>query len=83
MLSTPGLVQVFCLFMVAFASLVTVQVLWAGPYLHDVYGLDTVERGNVLLGMASCRPLACWWSVRSIALQHAQVGVGGLGMLWH
>ena len=38
--------------MVAFASLVTVQVVWAGPYLHDVYNLDTVERGNVLLGMA-------------------------------
>ena len=52
MLSTPGLVQVFCLYMVAFASLVTVQVVWAGPYLHDVYNLDTVERGNVLLGMA-------------------------------
>jgi len=51
-LSTPGLVQVFCLYMVAFASLVTVQVVWAGPYLHDVYNLDTVERGNVLLGMA-------------------------------
>jgi MFS family permease len=51
-LSTPGLVQVFCLYMVAFASLVTVQVVWAGPYLHDVYDLDTVERGNVLLGMA-------------------------------
>ena len=51
-LSTPGLVQVFCLYMVAFASLVTVQVVWAGPYLHDVYNLDTVQRGNVLLGMA-------------------------------
>ena len=51
-LSTPGLAQVFCLYMVAFASLVTVQVVWAGPYLHDVYNLDTVERGNVLLGMA-------------------------------
>jgi MFS family permease len=51
-LSTPGLVQVFCLYMVAFASLVTVHVVWAGPYLHDVYNLDTIERGNVLLGMA-------------------------------
>jgi predicted MFS family arabinose efflux permease len=51
-LTTPGLVQVFCLYMVAFASLVTVQVVWAGPYLHDVYGLGPVERGNVLIGMA-------------------------------
>ena len=51
-LKTPGLPQVFCLYMVAFASLVTVHVVWAGPYLHDVFGLDTVQRGNVLLGMA-------------------------------
>ncbi|HJU31183.1 MAG TPA: MFS transporter [Hyphomicrobiaceae bacterium] len=51
-LTTPGLVQVFCLYMVAFASLVTVQVVWAGPYLHDVFGLGPVERGNVLIGMA-------------------------------
>lgn len=56
-LSTPGLPQVFCLYMVAFASLVTVQVVWAGPYLHDVYNLDTVERGNVLLGMALVQTL--------------------------
>ena len=53
----PGCVQVLCLFMVAFAAFVTVQVLWAGPYLHDVYGLDAVERGNVLLGMALVQTL--------------------------
>lgn len=51
-LSTPGLVRVLCLFMVAFSSLVTVMVLWAGPYLHDIYGLDAIERGHVLLAMA-------------------------------
>jgi MFS family permease len=52
-LATPGLVRVLCLFMVAYAALVTVQMLWAGPYLHDVYGLDPRQRGNVLLGMAA------------------------------
>lgn len=51
-LTTPGLPQVLCLFMVAFSSLVTVQVVWVGPYLHDVHGLDALQRGNVLLGMA-------------------------------
>jgi MFS family permease len=56
-LGTPGLPQVLCLFMVAFASLVTVQVVWAGPYLHDVHHLDTLERGNVLLGMALVQTL--------------------------
>jgi MFS family permease len=55
--STPGLPQVLCLFMMAFASLVTVQVVWAGPYLHDVHHLDTLERGNVLLGMALTQTL--------------------------
>lgn len=55
--STPGLPQVLCLFMVAFSSLVTVQVVWVGPYLHDVHDLDTLERGNVLLGMALVQTL--------------------------
>ena len=56
-LTTPGLVQVLCLFMVGFAALVTVQALWAGPYLHDVFGLDAIERGKVLLGMAAVQTL--------------------------
>ena len=56
-LSTPGLVRVLCLFMVAFSSLVTVMVLWASPYLHDIYGLDALERGHVLLAMATTQTL--------------------------
>ena len=44
--------RLLVMFMVAYAVLVTVQVLWSGPYLHDVHGLDTLERGHVLLGMA-------------------------------
>ncbi len=55
--TTPGLVQVLCLFMVGFAALVTVQALWAGPYLHDVFGLDAIQRGKVLLGMAAVQTL--------------------------
>lgn len=34
---------------VAYASTITVVGLWAGPYLSDVYGLEVVARGNVLL----------------------------------
>jgi MFS family permease len=48
----PGMGRLLVMFMVAYAVLVTVQVLWSGPYLHDVHGLDTLERGHVLLGMA-------------------------------
>jgi MFS family permease len=51
-LTTPGTLQVLCLYMVTFASMTTVLVVWAGPYLHDVHNLDTLERGNVILGMA-------------------------------
>ncbi len=56
-LTTPGLPQVLCLYMVGFAALVTVQVVWAGPYLHDIHGLNTIQRGNVLLGMAIMQTL--------------------------
>ena len=32
--------------------LVTVRGLWAGPYLAEVFGMDAVARGNVLLLMS-------------------------------
>jgi MFS family permease len=51
-LRTRGMGRLLVMFMVGYAVLVTVQVLWAAPYLHDVHGLDTLERGHVLLGMA-------------------------------
>jgi MFS family permease len=51
-LTTPGTLQVLCLYMVTFASMATVLVVWAGPYLNDVHHLDTIQRGNVILGMA-------------------------------
>lgn len=35
-----------------YACTITVLGLWGGPYLADVYGLDTIARGNVLLTMA-------------------------------
>jgi len=38
--------------LVCYATFATVFSLWAGPYLHDVHGLDPVERGNVMLAMA-------------------------------
>lgn len=49
---TPGLGPVLAIHTVAYASLLTVQGLWAGAYLADVHGLDPLTRGNVLLGMA-------------------------------
>jgi MFS family permease len=49
---TPGLVPVLGLHTVAYAAMLTVLGLWAGPYLNDVHGLDAVARGNVVLLMA-------------------------------
>jgi predicted MFS family arabinose efflux permease len=35
----------------AYATMLTVLGVWAGPYLYDVHKLDAVARGNVLLAM--------------------------------
>jgi predicted MFS family arabinose efflux permease len=48
---TPGLPPVLAMHTFAYACMVTVLGVWAGPYLHDVHGLDGVARGNVLLAM--------------------------------
>jgi predicted MFS family arabinose efflux permease len=50
-LRTPGLLPILAMHSVAYASMLTVLGIWAGPYLHDVYGLDGVARGNVILAM--------------------------------
>ena len=34
---------------VSVGALVTIRNLWIGPYLNDVYGLEIVARGNVIL----------------------------------
>lgn len=51
-LRLPGLLNILSLQTVAYAVLTTILGLWAGTYLHDVHGLTSVERGNVLIAMA-------------------------------
>ncbi len=36
---------------VAYPTMLTITGLWGGPYLNDVYRLDPVDRGDVLLAM--------------------------------
>lgn len=57
-LATPGLLRVLALFLVAYAAFAAVLLVWAGPYLHDVHGLDPLGRGQVLFGMAVVQTLA-------------------------
>jgi predicted MFS family arabinose efflux permease len=51
----PGLLPILALHFVAYASLITVFGVWGGPYLHDVHGLNSVARGNVLLAMGAAQ----------------------------
>lgn len=51
-LRLPGLLRVLGLQTIAYAVMASIMGLWAGPYLHDVHGLDVVARGNVLIAMA-------------------------------
>lgn len=50
-LRSVDLLRVAAVSMVNYPATAAVLVLWASPYLADVYGLDTVARGNVLLVM--------------------------------
>lgn len=51
-LKVPGYLRVIAVHMVAYSTMATLLGLWAGPYLHDVHGMDGVARGNVLLAMS-------------------------------
>jgi predicted MFS family arabinose efflux permease len=50
-LRTPGMFCILPLIAVGYASTIAILGLWGGPYLHDVFSLDAVTRGNVLLIM--------------------------------
>lgn len=62
-LRVPDYKKVVAVHMVAYATLATVLGLWAGPYLHDVHGMDGVDRGNVLLAMSGAQVAGMLWLV--------------------
>ena len=59
----PGWRRVVAVHMVAYATMATLLGLWAGPYLHDVHGLDAVGRGHVLLAMSCAQVAGMLWLV--------------------
>lgn len=47
-----GIYPIVVMAFVSYATVGSVIGLWGGPYLHDVYGLDTGARGRILAAMA-------------------------------
>lgn len=62
-LRVPGYLKVIAIHMVAYSTTATLLGLWAGPYLHDVHGMDGVARGNVLLAMSCAQVAGMLWLV--------------------
>jgi predicted MFS family arabinose efflux permease len=54
---TKGLLPLLSMHFFAYATMLTVLGIWGGPYLFDVYGLDGIARGDVLLVMGVAQTL--------------------------
>jgi predicted MFS family arabinose efflux permease len=74
-----GLPRILAMHTFAYASMLTVLGLWASPYLHDVYGMDTVARGNVLLamGVAQVLGILCYGPLDRLFNSRKTVVIGG------
>ena len=65
-----------------YASSFTIRGLWGGPWLADVYGLDALGRGHVLLAMSAATLIgvAVWGPVnRALGSYRRPVTLGALG----
>jgi predicted MFS family arabinose efflux permease len=51
-LRVPGIWRLMAMAWVAWGSMSCIVSLWAGPYLSDRYGLDTLARGKALFWLA-------------------------------
>nr|WP_298372210.1 MFS transporter [uncultured Halomonas sp.] len=47
-----GLWPIIPMFLASYAVLMAIRGLWSGPYLAEVFELDTGERGNIILAMS-------------------------------
>ncbi len=87
--ATPGLPRILALHTFAYAVMATLLALWAGPYLHDVHGLDATARGAVLLAMGlavpagqlAVPPLERWLGREATVLASSGIVVGILLLL--
>lgn len=76
---TPGLIYLIVLQLFAYAAISTMMGLWAGPYLHDVHGLDPVSRGNVIMAMGGAQVVGmlCYGSLDRVFNTRKGVVAGG------
>ncbi len=77
--TTPGLVPVLAMHFFAYATMLTVLGVWGGPYLYDVYKLDAVQRGNVLLvmGVAQILGILAYGPMDRLLRSRKKVVLGG------
>jgi MFS family permease len=76
---TPGLVPILAIHTFAYASMVTVLGIWAGPYLNEVHGVGGVQRGNVILamGLAQIFGILCYGSLDRVFGSRKRVVMSG------
>ena len=72
--------------LVGYASVASLQGLWAGPYLMEEIGFDRIQAGNVLLGLSLAGALgsvaAGWFSDRMFGSRKWVVATGnGLALV--
>ncbi|HZD25943.1 MAG TPA: MFS transporter, partial [Alphaproteobacteria bacterium] len=78
---SPGLAGVAAVHAFAYASMLTLLGVWSGPYLHDVFGLDTVARGRILTAMGAAQILGilCYGPLDRLLNSRKRVVLGGVG----
>ena len=75
----PGLLPLLSMHFFAYATMLTILGIWAGPYLFDVHRLDSVQRGNVLLAMGIAQTLGilCYGPMDRVLRSRKKVVLGG------
>lgn len=82
----PALPGFIAIQFVAYPTVLTISGLWGGPYLNDVYQLDPVHRGDVLLlmaGIGAVGSLLIGYADRKLGRRKAIILTCGLfSLLW-
>jgi MFS family permease len=82
----PALPGFAAIQLVAYPTVLTISGLWGGPYLNDVYQLDPVRRGDVLLlmtGVGAIGSLLIGYADRRLGRRKTLiVACGMFSLLW-